>query len=797
MNEQYSVIDRPSSSLRLSRSILKRHVFWIVVGGLLAGLTTANSGIAQVVPDRTLGIEQSIVTPSSLSFTVITGGATRGTNLFHSFDQFSIPTGNTTYFNNALPIQTIISRITGSSVSNIDGTIRANGNATVLILNPNGIVFGRNARLNVGGSFLASTANSVNFADGTEFSARATSTPPLLTISAPIGLSFTGNPSRIVVQGNGQGNRRVNAPAIDTNEALRVPVDRTLALIGGDLILEGATLKTAGGRIELGSVADAGVVRLSAVPRGFSLSYEGVTNFGNIQLTRAAAIDASGNRGGDIQVRGRQITLQGGSQIESSTLRTAAGGSLQVIASDLVEVSGSTADNPQDNRRFPSSLSTDNRQDGQIPGTLTISTRQLVVRNGARISASTLNAGVGGNLTVNATDSVELVGTGLSSGGLRSSGLSVQTRGTGTAGSLTVNTQRLLIQSGAEVSASTFGIGNGGNVTVNASDITVTGTAPNQALRSRLSAEVGNPGEITSQQGQVSQTPATGKGGDLTLTTQQLRISDGAIVAVSSRTDAIGAQGAGEINVTAQKIELDNGGAIVAQSRTGQGGNLRLKVRDLLLLRHNSQISTTAGTAQQGGNGGNITIQTPFIIAVPAENSDITANAFTGRGGNVQISAQSLFGIQPRPRVTALSDITASSEFGFSGSIVINTPDVDPSRGLVALPGAIVDASNQIAQGCSAGGGDSAGRFAITGRGGLPANPEQPLSGEAVWEDTRLTPAARAPTSTGEQRPIADRKTAIGPATSWVFNGKGEVTLIAQTTNSMPASVRASCQRDH
>ncbi|MBW4633425.1 MAG: filamentous hemagglutinin N-terminal domain-containing protein [Iphinoe sp. HA4291-MV1] len=195
-----------------------RRGFWKLLSVLVvcnAIMTTGfgNSASAQIVPDDTLGNEKSQVTNNpnirGLPAQLIEGGATRGVNLFQSFSQFNVGNGERVYFANPAGIENILSRVTGNDPSRIFGLLGVNGNENLFFINPNGIIFGQNARLDVAGSFVGTTANSLLFPNGLQFSATNPQSASLLTINIPIGLQFGSQPGRITSQAvsrDSQGN---------------------------------------------------------------------------------------------------------------------------------------------------------------------------------------------------------------------------------------------------------------------------------------------------------------------------------------------------------------------------------------------------------------------------------------------------------------------------------------------------------------------------------------------------------------------------------------------------------------
>jgi filamentous hemagglutinin family protein len=769
--------------------------------------------LAQVVPDQTLPVGERSQISGDPNFQ-IDGGAIRGSNLFHSFQAFSIPIGSSVVFNNDLSIANIISRVTGNSISNIDGLIRANGTANLFLINPNGILFGNNARLEIGGSFSASTADSVKFADGFEFSAIAPQ--PLLTISAPLGFQYGSNPGEIRSQG----------------AQLQVPDGQSLTLAGGAIAINGGKLSAPGGRVELtgrgdvaigsdaevdvrsggggsiaitgrnltvtgtgtriraGIAADSGTVGAQAgnidINVTEAVKLDATAKSDRTVISNTVAVGATGNAG-DINITAGQLALTNGAIINTTTDGLGNAGNITILAqgrtsfdgfdaniygSGLYSWVGDTARGQGGNIRITtgSLFVTDGAVSGDVNGrgnagditivardtvsfsgllfylgsavvgegkggNFSITANSLLLRNGARIDMSTYGIGNGGNVNLDVGDIV-LDGFYLKNGGgLPTSILSnVQKRAIGNAGNITIRTNSLTVIDGALVESRTRSLGDAGDI-----DITVRGPAlftGKNPFEEAINGSgvysvvdetgIGKGGNINLTANSLtlgpsgrlnSSTSGQGKAGNIIINSKSLLIQDGATVSVESRGQGIG----GNIRVQADRLKLNNKGSITAESN--QGGNIRLDVKDLILLRRNSKISATAGTAQAGGDGGNITLNSNFIVAITRENSDIQANAFTGIGGTVQITTQGVLGIEPRSRPTPFSDITASSDFGISGTILLNSPDIDPSRGTATLPTGLVDTNALIANSCVAR-RNRQGRFIITGTGGLATQPD-------------------------------------------------------------------------
>jgi filamentous hemagglutinin family protein len=375
-------------------------------------------------------------------------------------------------------------------------------------------------------------------------------------------------------------------------------------------------------------------------------------------------------------------------------------------------------------------------------GNINLEAGTISLKDGAGIRSTIAGKGNSGNVTVRATDKISFDGVA----GVLSR---VEATGIGHAGDIKLSGSDISFKNGAGLTAETLGQGNAGNITVDATNsIFLSGEGNN----TRITFLVDRGGIFTRSQS------ATGIAGDIT--------------------------------VTAPKITLDNGGIISAQSNFSGGGNITIgskNATDLFFLRRGSQIATDAGvTAQQGGDGGNININATWIIAIPKENSDISANAAKGRGGNVNVNSQGLFGIQQRSQPSSSSDITASSSFGQNGIVNINTPGIDPGKDTSELPATPTDASKQITQTCNES--QVGNKFYVTGRGGHPTTSEDHLTPEVVWIDPRASKVQTANNSSNQST-----KKSLQPTIGWAFDGKGQVTLLAISPERAIHRAKVTC----
>ena len=364
-------------------------------------------------------------------------------------------------------------------------------------------------------------------------------------------------------------------------------------------------------------------------------------------------------------------------------------------------------------------------------GEIEINADSILLQNNSAITSVTFVKGNGGEIKILQADKMILK----SNSNITSS--AEVNESTGNAGKIVVDVDSILIETdpgfvsdkpnnASSLSSITRGKGNAGEIEVTASEIFL-------ANKAKISTT----------------TEYEGDAGKITLNTSLLQLENSATEdGAGIRSSSSGSGAAGEITVTTDKVLLNNS-EIEALSNSGNGGNINLNVDRLLELRRGSQITTNAGTAQQGGNGGNINIDSKFIVAIPKENSDITANAFSGNGGNVVIDSQGVFGIEARDRQTSQSDITASSEQGVQGVINLNAPENNSiQNSLTELTQNLIDSEALIATSCVVRSKERNGTFYIIGSQGFPYRP-----GDAVPSKYSAVEVQPVPNNTSATKP--------------------------------------------
>ncbi|NEO97540.1 MAG: filamentous hemagglutinin N-terminal domain-containing protein [Symploca sp. SIO2E9] len=684
----------------------------------LAYASWFNRAFAQITPDTSLGNESSVVTPNvdlkgGLA-DLIEGGAIRDINLFHSFLEFNVPDGGRVYFANPAGIESIFTRVTGNNVSNILGTLGVDGAANLFLLNPNGIVFGNNAQLDVEGSFFGTTANSLVFGDGSEFSATNPNQPPLLKVSAPLGLQYGAN----------------STAAIANSGNLAVPEDLTLAgnnldlhgqlYAGGDLKLQAENAVEINDSVAQQFIAAAGgelVIQGNESVDIFALNHpdSGLFAGGNLLLRSANSVggDAHYWSGGSFRIEKLDGSLGSLFSPIDPIIRTFGdvvigqytGTSLHILAGGSVTLNSATISAPDpgtagvDFLKETIELSDDTPVEinGEIQPTLDIRAGVLPQSIGIPplesltgfnpatdvIAENVTEASSSGNITIGnvlITDSNGLVlltnqyrpNPELPSANILVAGDEILNIG--------INTGIAGEQGGSIFLDSRENI----NVLGNIQTFSSIGSSGHVRLIAQGETKLVGGSIVTRLQG-------TGDAGDIEINTGLLTLQDGNELSANT----LGKGSAGNIRINAREEVLIEGEAsdgsgssgifsVVESTAVGDGGTVTINA-DSLILRDGATISTsTVGE----GLAGNIVIKTSDSVVLEGEGNtfftaiaSIVAEGAVGEGGDISIETGSL---TIRDSAQLIADTLG---MGSAGNIHINASE------LVLIEGEFSDGS--------------------------------------------------------------------------------------------------------
>ncbi|MBW4613532.1 MAG: S-layer family protein [Desmonostoc vinosum HA7617-LM4] len=688
--------------------------------------TTNIKASAQVTADKTLGTQ---VFNLDGNYLILGGTTVDNTNLFHSFSNFNIPDKGAAIFANEPNIVNIFARITGGTPSEIQGAISSQGTANLFLMNPNGIIFGKNALINIGGSFIVTTANAIQFPGGAEFSKTSSVAPnnSLLSIS-PTAFLF----NQIANQG---------ANSIENQGNLFTSPGKSLILLGGrvaptpestgKIIMDGGIIQAFGGRVEIGGLTAPGTVGITVDGNDVRLSFpDGVAK--SDVLLNQSFVGAYGVKGGHIVVNANNLLLTNGGFILSDTAtsepgeKIGRGGNIQVIATNSIEIDPKDA--ADTTTGFLATTSSSSRG-----GNITLKTKNFIMRNGGFIGVQA-NGNLGGNagnINIDASEFVELISSNPENRNVIFTGVTpfgIDVSNTGSGGDLTINTKRLQLTN-SNISSGTFGQGNAGKIFINSNNEVI---LDNSTINSRVGVgAVGNAGNIQIETqkltlingGQIdaqisgveadlpggkgrgatirinatdaviisginpdgiasfisteTRTGAIGQGGDIIINTDYFRAAEEGIVSALTENSSKG----GNITINARVFEVSNGGLVTTGTiADGKSGDININADNVTIsssINRRTGIFAGANTTASTGDGGTISLSTNnfnlFTTDLNLPNSIVLVSTRSeGRGiaGNINIIAKENFN-------GSNGVITARSEQSGGGNIDITARNIN------------------------------------------------------------------------------------------------------------------------
>jgi filamentous hemagglutinin family protein len=638
-------------------TIDRAHCWRLVLGGL--GFVLAADCCAQITLDGSLGPKQALAGPN---FAIdSTMGQIRGSNLFHSFGRFNVQTGESASFTNSLaaPIANILSRVTGGERSFIDGPVRSTiAGANLYLLNPSGVVFGPNAVLDVSGAFHVSTADSLRLADGGRFYASLAQSS-VLTVAPPVAFGFMST-----------------APAAISfdRSTLEAPAGGTLSVVAGVVTMTGATLRAAGGRINLASVASAGEVIPNAAGEAPDIDARSFARMGEIRLSAETNVTVSSTAGaGTTLVRGNGLIMESESAFNANTTGAIDGaavgidiritGNIVMIDSSQIVAQSASSGRAGDVRIAAAGMEMKNGAFIQLGpsgtaqgGNLAMSVDSLKLSEGGVIIMSTSGPAQAGDVSLRAA-TIMLVG---SDNPARSTGIFGQAQGTGSGGAITIAAQRLDMTGNSGISNASVGPGPGGALTVDVDgDIVITGSNdPNVftgIFANAFRSGEGGTLQVTSKNMQLDRRAsiqaasfAQGDAGSATVRTGHLELGGGSSIFSSA---LFGSGNAGVVDVHADTIVVRGvrdskdpfgvtdftGFSTTAGANAKNGGDVRLTAHSILLTDKGAITSLSAS----GGDAGNVRITADELV-IDERSQIISSTTGSGRGGTIDIRAKNL-----------------------------------------------------------------------------------------------------------------------------------------------------------
>jgi filamentous hemagglutinin family protein len=621
----------------------------IFLSGCIISFFITISAHAEVVTDGTLGEATSLSGPNyDISADL---GQIEGSNLFHSFSQFNLSSSESANFSGPGNIQNIITRVTGGEQSFIDGGISSTiQGANLFLLNPNGILFGENASLNISGSFYASTAGYLSLGANGRFDAINTN-KTRLTVAAPTAFGFLDSSvAEVKVSGS----------------QLRSEGD--ISLVGGDITIRGrqqetyidndetSTLQSLGGSVNMISVKSIGEVTISNVDESLSK----IETLGNITIDDGALVALKNSPKGSIKIRGGKLTIENSRVVSVDSGKTANSSITQQDSTheknaiDIVLTNDLTI-NTTDNADYLAyagvrSISTDQTPDANVSisvrdisigdtsnissvsygdqdsSSIDLNTRNIDIKGAmdSDIESISLGSGSSGDINISAND-IQIIGSNT----IRTQAQPPENEISANSGDININANRIeLLQGGQIGSSAVRGSGTGGTISINSNSIYIAGTLPDSKW----------PGIYTTAS-------EFSTGGSIIINTGSLELGEFGVIGTLSR----GIGNGGDIHISADDIFVSNGGVISSTGfDQGDAGDITINANSIKLKGPSPNLDPDyfeddytgifAVASPLGSAPGDITITTKTLEILDGAQIDNSTSSWKD-GGNIDISA--------------------------------------------------------------------------------------------------------------------------------------------------------------